>query len=311
MSEVLEKAAPSPVKSAKSLLEQGKSAENQSGEGCANTPSPWQSTDTEGLEMLAANLPDETIPRKRGERLLPRVAYTADELEFVRTASLTMTDRQIADAMGWTIVKVKGVRRTNKIPSGQVSPWTPEKVAQLHDLYIVQGVSSGVVGPMLGCSAAAVRIKAAKMNWVHDPKHANRNRGISVRASAAARRGRVRRAAAVTPPPAHCPLALVASSTVTPSILFAAAATEGETLGDRILRELSAKPLSTCSLATLLGEKELLVSMQLSAFAHQGLVEAGPVGERGLRHRVWSSLAESAASLRCGPDSSVVAGEAA
>lgn len=268
--------------------------------------------------MLAVKLPDETIPRKRGEWINPRVTYTPEELEFIRTSAVTMTDRQIADAMGWTVVRVMGVRRTNKIPSSKGIVWTPEKLEKLHELYIVQGLSSGVVCDMLGVTASALRIKSAKMGWVHDPAHTYRNRAIAVRASLAVR-GRVVRRPVEVAAPAHVarePALRPSGLHLTP-IVFASPPTESETLGDRILRELSAKPLSAASLATLLGEKELLVSMQLSAFAHEGRVEAGPVGDRGLRYRVWSvvdqysSRAIHAASLRCGPDSLVVAGEAA
>lgn len=270
--------------------------------------------------MLAVKMPDETIPRKRGEWINPRVTYTPEELEFIRTSAVTMTDRQIADAMGWTVVRVMGVRRTNRIPSSKGIVWTPEKLEKLHELYIVQGMSSGVVCDMLGVTAAALRIKSAKMGWVHDPAHTYRNRTIAVRASLAVRgRGVRRRSVEVAAAPAHVTRepVLVPSGLHLAPIVFAAPPTESETLGDRILRELSAKPLSAASLATLLGEKELLVSMQLSAFAHEGRVEAGPVGDRGLRYRVWSvveqysSGANSAASLRCGHDSLVVAGEAA
>lgn len=270
--------------------------------------------------MLAVKLPDETSPRKRGEWLNPRrVTYTPEELEFIRTSAVTMTDRQIADAMGWTVVRVMGVRRTNRIPSSKGIVWTPEKLEKLHELYIVQGMSSGVVCDMLGVTAAALRIKSAKMGWVHDPAHTYRNRTIAVRASLAVRGRGVRRRSVEVAAPAHVARepVLVPSGLHLAPIVFASAPTESETLGDRILRELSAKPLSAASLATLLGEKELLVSMQLSAFAHEGRVEAGPVGDRGLRYRVWSvvdqssAVAQIAASLRCGPDSLVVAGEAA
>lgn len=269
--------------------------------------------------MLAVKMPDETIPRKRGEWINPRVTYTPDELEFIRASAKTMTDRQIADAMGWTVVRVMGVRRTNRIPSSKGIVWTPEKLEKLHELYIVQGMSSGVVCDMLGVTAAALRIKSAKMGWVHDPAHTYRNRTIAVRASLAVRGRGVRRRSVEVAAPAHVARepVLVPSGLHLDPIVFASPPTESETLGDRILRELSAKPLSAASLATLLGEKELLVSMQLSAFAHEGRVEAGPVGDRGLRYRVWSvvdqssAVAQIAASLRCGPDSLVVAGEAA
>lgn len=58
-------------------------------------------------------------------------------------------------------------------------------------------------------------------------------------------------------------------------------------LGDRILVELCAHPRSGAALATILGEKEIHVSMQLAALANAGEVVAGPAGDVGARHRLW------------------------
>lgn len=58
-------------------------------------------------------------------------------------------------------------------------------------------------------------------------------------------------------------------------------------LGDRILVELCEHPRSGAMLATMLGEKEIHVSMQLSALANAGEVVAGLSGDVGARHRLW------------------------
>lgn len=319
MEKVAEKTALFAAKTAKTLLEQGKSAENQSGEGCANTPSPWQSPDVEGLKMLAVEMPETDRPNK-SRKGRPEVAIDPANLRFIREGVRTMHDSQIADALGWPLWRVIHVRRRYNIPAFDM--WPEDVLAEIKRRYIDNGELSRDVAKDLGLLQASMTRKARNMGWTQsaEVKRANLVKGsLAASKASAAKRTSAPKPRAPVAAPAHVTRepVLVPSGLHLAPIVFAAPPTESETLGDRILRELSAKPLSAASLATLLGEKELLVSMQLSAFAHEGMVEAGPVGDRGLRYRVWSvveqysSRAKTAASLRCGPDSLVVAGEAA
>lgn len=179
--------------------------------------------------------------------------------------------------------------------------WTDADSAAVYERYVLKGETAAAVGADIGRSANAVRCHSAEQDWKRDPEFNRRN----LTASNKSRAGAV---IAFEPVPRRTHALHLAP------IVFAAPKLETETLGDRVLRELSAKPMSSCSMATLLGEKENLVELQLGIFAHEGRVVAGPVGERGRRYRIWTfvspSVAETAASLRCGPDSLVVAGEA-
>lgn len=58
-------------------------------------------------------------------------------------------------------------------------------------------------------------------------------------------------------------------------------------LPDRITAALRMRAMSAPSLASVLGEKELHVSIQLAALAHAGEVEAGMAADVGQRHRLW------------------------
>lgn len=176
--------------------------------------------------------------------------------------------------------------------------WTPELREVVRQRYIILGEPSSVVAQAIGCDAGGVRRIASIEGWVRDPSVTKRNALIANKARFALEREEREASRPVAPKPRR-------------DVVAPRPVEDFSTVSDRILKALSERPLSAVSLASIIDAKELLVSMELSVLAHLGLVEAGPVGERGLRHRVWSSLVESAASLRCGPDSSVVAGEAA
>jgi len=61
-------------------------------------------------------------------------------------------------------------------------------------------------------------------------------------------------------------------------------------IGDRIMAELSNKPLAAPTLATLLGEKENIISQALSALVHERQAEPGEVPPNGERYRVYRPL---------------------
>ncbi|MES3028519.1 MAG: hypothetical protein V4820_11775 [Pseudomonadota bacterium] len=219
-----------------------------------------------------------------------------------------MRDPEIAEALGWTRWRLTKTRKDNGIrPKHRDTRWTPYMLEQIKLRYVDGGECSSVVAVDLGVPAPSLTRKARNMGLartdvakLQNKAKANRKRSQTAAVKRDAKPGpefvRTRQHPAFFAPPTRL---------------------QDEPLSDRILRELSAKPLSCPSLATLLGVNERLVSLQLSFFAHEGRVEAGPVGDRGLRYRVWSvvdqssAVAQIAASLRCGPDSLVVAGEAA
>lgn len=274
--------------------------------------------------MHLPNLPEPVVTNKpRGFRRPRPIA--PEEAAAVRLLATTHHDGEIAKELGCTTWRVLHVRKKEGI--APFTLWTDDVMAIIKRRYLDDGEPARAIAKDLGLLPASLTRKCRAMGWVQsdEVKRANLRAGALASSRVYSKNCAVRKKAAnPAPRPAHAPRHTPPTMVFTQkfsfganSIVFAPAPTESETLGDRILRELSAKPLSAASLATLLGEKELLVSMQLSAFAHEGRVEAGPVGDRGLRYRVWSvvdrysSRALPAASLRCGPDSLVVAGEAA
>ena len=60
-------------------------------------------------------------------------------------------------------------------------------------------------------------------------------------------------------------------------------------IGERILAELSQRPLSTMTLATVLGEKEAIVGQALSVLRYEGKVASE--GGLNIRQTVWSVAA--------------------
>lgn len=267
--------------------------------------------------MLTENVPEAAkLIKPRGIRTPKPIAPS--EAVAIRDLAASKHDPEIAKVMGCSIWRVIYVRKQHDIPAYNM--WTPEIMAVIERRYLRDGEPARAVAMDLGLLPASMTRKCRAMGWVQsdEVKRANLRAAALASSRVYSKNCAVRKKRA-KPAPKAAHATTAPDSVIAPRfnfgaatpIVFAAPRIETETLGDRILRELSAKPLSACSLATLLGEKELLVSMQLSAFAHEGKVEAGPVGDRGLRHRVWSAVAQTAASLRCGPDSLVSAGEAA
>lgn len=271
--------------------------------------------------MHLPNLPEPVVTNKpRGFRRPRPIA--PEEAAAVRLLATTHHDGEIAKELGCTTWRVLHVRRKEGI--SPFTLWTDDVLAIIKRRYLDDGEPARAIAKDLGLLPASLTRKCRAMGWVQsdEVKRANLRAGALASSRVYSKNCAVRKKKAKpAPEAAHAAPAVVLRpkfnfSSATP-IVFAAPPVETETLGDRILRELSAKPLSCPSLATLLGEKEQLVSFNLAAFAHEGRVVAGPVGDRGLRYRVWSvvdqysSSSETAASLRCGPDSLVVAGEAA
>lgn len=58
-------------------------------------------------------------------------------------------------------------------------------------------------------------------------------------------------------------------------------------IGGRILAELTARPLSTIALSSVLGEKEMTITLALSVLRQEGRIAADVPGDRGARHRLW------------------------
>lgn len=263
--------------------------------------------------MLEAKLPEPaTLYNPEGRRGRP-VAWTFDDVDFIRASVETMTDPQIAEKLGWKLWRVLDVRKKFDIPAHtRAGYWNDAKMAAVQDRCIANGEPTAAVARDLGCSVVKLRRKIVRLGLKRDPqvrlamrRETNQNR----KPRAPKPKPVVPAAHAVAPP---TPIAPKPYQLHYAPIVFAAPRVETETLGDRILRELSAKPLSCPTLATLLGVNEELVSRQLRVFEHEGLVVSGSVDDRGQRYRSWTyidpSVAESAASLRCGPDSLVLAG---
>jgi len=272
--------------------------------------------------MLEAKLPDTGILFNPSMGRPKSVTETERDIEFIRNSVETMADPAIAKALGWKQWRVLVVRHEHGIPAHTRDGfWTDEKRAELKRICIDECKTNVEAAAALGCSPIAVKRKLERLGWTRDPQMLHERR-VAVNKEVGYRPRRNR------PAPKPKPVVVAAHAVVAPApiapkpyqlhyapIVFAAPRVETETLGDRILRELSAKPLSCPSLATLLGVNEELVSRQLRVFEHEGLVVSGSVDDRGQRYRSWTyigpSVAESAASLHCGPDSLVVAGEAA
>lgn len=215
--------------------------------------------------------------------------HTKDNVDFIRASVATMSDVQIATQLGWKAWKVLAVRHLHEIPAHVPKlVWSKEDIEHLKARYIAAGEPASKVGKAIGKTGVQVAKKALRLGLTRDPLHRIRN-------SAAAnvqnspftpghtiRRPAKREAAPPPPQPAHTKgrrhFGTGAINFMNPSI-------QHEPLGDRILRALAERPMSTPALATVTGEKELYVSMQLSAFAHEGRVQ---VGEGALRERRWS-----------------------
>lgn len=67
------------------------------------------------------------------------------------------------------------------------------------------------------------------------------------------------------------------------------------TIGARILRELSERPLSGASLASVLGEKENIVLQALSVLRHEGRIACDAPPPEGERYKAWRVVEGAAA----------------
>lgn len=269
--------------------------------------------------MHAENVPEAAEPIKpRGIRQ-PKPVSPA-EAASVRLLAATLHDREIASEMGCTIWRVLHVRKSQGIAAYNM--WSDEMLAVIKRRYLDDGEPARAVALDLGLLPASMTRKCRAMGWVQsdEVKRANLRAGALASSRVYSANCATKKRAKPAPKAAHATPAVKAAAPAfvrwpgAQLFVFAAPKLETETLGDRILRELSAKPLSACSLATLLGEKEELVGRQLRVFAFEGVAVGGSIDERGARYQPWSlvsSVAQTAASLRCGPDSLVVAGEAA
>ena len=156
--------------------------------------------------------------------------------------------------------------------------WTAEQEAQLRQFYIEQRFTSEEVSQQVGVSPRAVRAKAARMLA-----------GVEGRRRAEPRPRAVRVPPAPRPKPQPSRAKVVDTSRA--PVNFKAPEKPTQALPDRITAALSERPLSAVSLASVLGEKELHVGIQLAALAHAGAVLAGPATDIGPRHRIWSIAA--------------------
>lgn len=162
---------------------------------------------------------------------------------------------------------------------GSPTTWTDDRLKILYARYVVGGEAASVVAADLGVTGAALRRRVAdEPTWKRDKRFEKTNQ-------ANANRVRVGREPIVAsaPPPLPGPKLALHNAPVN----WSKAVTDSRPLGDKVLQALRARPLTAPALAAVTGEKELYVSMQLSAFAHAGQVEAGPVGDAGPRQRTW------------------------
>lgn len=134
---------------------------------------------------------------------MTRFKPDADQLAYIRARAGRESDAQIGAALGLKRAQIAHIRARHGlagIPGGRTNGvalrWTPEGLAQLHDLYIAKGLPADRVAEIIGdTTAGAVRRKAATCGWKRDPDLAHRNRWAS-------RRGRQAEAPAPPPPPA-------------------------------------------------------------------------------------------------------------
>ena len=141
---------------------------------------------------------------------------------------------------------------------------------QLRQFYFNGAYTSEAVGGLLGVSGKAVRARAARLRRGHPE--------IRVRKPGPVREPKPKAEAK--------PL-----NTHRAPVNFKAPEKPSAPLADRIAAALRLGALSAPSLASMLGEKEIHVSMQLSAMAHAGCAQAGPAAGVGARHRIWSLAA--------------------
>lgn len=221
-------------------------------------------------------------------------SYTDEQVEFIRTKAKDHTDPQIAELLGWAPWKVLHVRKRHDVPPMPRGKfWTPPRRENLRRLYEVQGLTGDAIAQRMGCHGSTVRKAVLKFGFVRNPAVAARERSENARlaglkGSASLWAGHEPKKRAQPPVPV-APTAPVqqryhfgngAYSPKTP--------VDREPLDARILCALAKQPMSAATLATLTGDKEAYVGLQLLALAHAGRVQAG---EGGVRDRKWSIAA--------------------
>lgn len=214
-------------------------------------------------------------------------SYTDEQLEFVRSKAVDHTDVQIAALMDWPAWKVFHVRKAAGIaPYKSEGFWVEARRKELRQLIEVEGLTTDEAGERMGCNGGTVRKAVRKFGYVRNPAIAHERR--TEKSREAGLKGCAARWAGHTPSPRkpNPAQALGRERRHFGNGAFSPAQPiNREPLGDRILKVLANQPLSTAALATLTGDKEAYVSMQLSALAHAGQVQAG---EGGPRERRWS-----------------------
>jgi len=107
---------------------------------------------------------------------MTRRGYTDDQLAFIRASVATLTDVEIAKALGWKPGKVLHTRQLNDIAAKpRETFWSDDKTNLAKELYLVEGLPAVEVGERIGCDGAMIRRKAKRMGWVRDPAARVRN----------------------------------------------------------------------------------------------------------------------------------------
>lgn len=221
---------------------------------------------------------------------MTRRSYTDEQLEFVRSKAVDHTDVQIAALMDWPAWKVFHVRNAAGIPPFKSEGfWVEARRKELRHLIEVEGLTTDEAGERLGCNGGTVRKAVRKFGYVRNPAIAHerkieKSRQAGLKGCAARWAGHT--PAARVPKPAQAQVLIERRHFGNGA--FSPRERERGPLGDRILEALAERPLSAATLASLIGDKEAHVSIQLAAFAHAGRVS---VGEGGPRDRKWSIAA--------------------
>jgi hypothetical protein len=218
--------------------------------------------------------------------------YTDADVAFLRENAPRMSDAELAAALGWKPGKAWHVRNKLGIPAkSRVRFWTPERTAIAKRLYIDEGWTSAAVAQELGCEPAMVRRKAKAAGWERPRSHTTAN-------LCAAQRRRMRERPDLAPPPRAAPApmhkpiggALTAYMRQTPPMRDAPVSAP---LRDRLIAALRARPMAAPTLASMLGEKEAIVTLSLAGLRHEGVVRPGDPPPAGPRFRPFH-LAEAA-----------------
>jgi hypothetical protein len=223
-------------------------------------------------------------------------AYTDDQVEFIRAKAQDHTDPQIAELLGWAPWKVLHVRKRHDIPPMPRGKfWTAPRREELRRLYEVKGLTGDAIAECMGCHGSTVRKAVLKFGFVRNPAVAARERsenarlaGLKGSASLWAGHEPKKRARPPAPVGPAAPAATVQRRHFGNGAYSPKTPVDREPLDTRILTALSERPMSAATLATLTGDKEAYVSLQLVALAHAGRVLAG---EGGVRDRKWSLAA--------------------